>query len=217
MKYRFIVVSTVILIVGFGMFGRIKLSTYTNVTADFDFTNEFSVAEIPASFAIQDCKDLKETLPESSIILKVTPVQSPEFFFKGWQQKVRVESIFSGEGLTEGSEIYITFDRWKVHVASKEMDLSFVNYMKNGADYLIFLDRSIGYTKDGTEIFQLPQDHVIAPVFGYATYDNVIYPVTGESTYVPYSAVSENEFFAVDTEGMEAFLELKNYFMQIYK
>ena len=45
----------------------------------------------------------------------------------------------------------------------------------------------------------------------------MIYPVSGESTYVPYQEVSNNEFFAVDTEGLDAFLELKNFLMEKYK
>ena len=75
----------------------------------------------------------------------------------------------------------------------------------------------IGYTKDGTEVFQLPQNHVIAPVFSYTAHDNVIYPVSEESTYVPYEAVSDNEFFAVDIDGLDAFLELKKSLVQMYK
>lgn len=217
MKYHFCVIVTVLLVFGFGIFGRGKLATYTDVTADPNFINEFSVAEIPTSFAIQDCEVLKKTLPESPIILKVTPVDTPEFFFKGWQQKVRIEHIFSGEGLVSGSEIYITYDRWKVYITRKEMDLSFVNFMKDGADYLVFLSESIGYTKDGTEVFQLPKDRVIASIFSYAVHDNVIYPVSGESTYVPYQEVSNNEFFAVDAEGLDAFLELKNFLIEKYK
>lgn len=217
MKCRFCAAVTVLLVFGFGIFGRGKLATYTNVTADPNFINEFSVAEIPTAFAIQDCEVLKKILPESPIILKVTPVDTPEFFFKGWQQKVRIEHVFSGEGLASGSEIYITYDRWKSYVARKEMDLSFVNFMKDGVDYLVFLSESIGYTKDGIEVFQLPKDRVIASIFSYAVHDNVIYPVSGESTYVPYQEVSNNEFFAVDTEGLDAFLELKNFLMEKYK
>lgn len=48
-------------------------------------------------------------------------------------------------------------------------------------------------------------------------HDNVISPVSGESTYVPYKEVSDNEFFAVDTEGLDAFLELKNFLLEKYK
>lgn len=119
MKCRFCAAVTVLLVFGFGIFGRGKLATYTNITVDPNFINDFSVAEIPTSFAIQDCEILKKILPESPIILKVTPVNTPEFFFKGWQQKVRIEHVFSGEGLARGSEIYITYDRWKAYVARK--------------------------------------------------------------------------------------------------
>lgn len=89
--------------------------------------------------------------------------------------------------------------------------------MKDGAEYLVFLSESIGYTKDGIEVFQLPKDHAIASVFSYEVHDNVIYPVSGESTYVPYKEVSDNEFFAVDTEGLDAFIELKNFLLEKYK
>ena len=164
MKYRFCVTVTVLLVFGFGIFGRGKLATYTNITVDPNFINDFSVAEIPTSFAIQDCEILKKILPESPIILKVTPVDPPEFFFKGWQQKVRIEQVFSGENLASGSEIYITFDRWKASVARKEMNLSFVNFMKDGAEYLVFLSESIGYTKDGIEVLKQIRKNNDVPV-----------------------------------------------------
>ena len=43
--------------------------------------------------------------------------------------------------------------------------------------------------------FNYPKIMFIAPVFSYTAHDNVIYPVSEESTYVPYEAVSDNEFF----------------------
>lgn len=94
MKYRLLTGFTVLLICGFGIFGRIKLATYTNITSDPSFVNEFSYEE-------------------------------PD--------------------------------------------------------------------------------------------DNIIYPVSGDSTYVPYKAVSGNEFFAVDSEGLEAFRELKEFLLQMYQ
>ena len=56
MKCRFCAAVTVLLVFGFGIFGRGKLATYTNITVDPNFINDFSVAEIPTSFAIQDCE-----------------------------------------------------------------------------------------------------------------------------------------------------------------
>ena len=60
MKCRFCAAVTVLLVFGFGIFGRGKLDTYTNITVDPNFINDFSVAEIPTSFAIQDCDILKK-------------------------------------------------------------------------------------------------------------------------------------------------------------
>ncbi len=216
MKYRILTVLTVILILGFGILGRIKLATYTNITIDPTFINKFSVAEIPTSIAIKDCQALKEILPKAPIILKVTPIDTPKFFFKGWQQKVRVERVFLGEGLESGKEIYIFADSWKAYVVEKQMDLSFVNFMESGREYLIFASKSVGYTKNGTEVLQLQKNQFIAPIFSYGEHYNVIYPVSGDSTYVPYDAVSNNEFFAVDTDGLDAFIDLKEFLTQTY-
>ena len=94
MKYRFCVTVTVLLVFGFGIFGRGKLATYTNITVDPNFINDFSVAEIPTSFAIQDCEILKKILPESPIILKVTPVDPPEFFLKDGNRRFVLNKFF---------------------------------------------------------------------------------------------------------------------------
>ena len=39
--YRFCVTVTVLLVFGFGIFGRGKLATYTNITVDPNFINDF--------------------------------------------------------------------------------------------------------------------------------------------------------------------------------
>lgn len=67
-------------------------------------------------------------------------------------------------------------------------------------------------------MLRLQKNQFIAPIFNYEEPDdNIIYPVSGDSTYIPYKAVSGNEFFAVDSEGLEAFRELKEFLLQIYQ
>lgn len=41
MKCRFCAAVTVLLVFGFGIFGRGKLATYTNITVDPNFINDF--------------------------------------------------------------------------------------------------------------------------------------------------------------------------------
>lgn len=87
--------------------------------------------------------------------------------------------------------------------------MGYVNFMKDGNKYLIFLSGIVGNAEDGTNVLRLQSGQFIAPVFSYKECENITYPISGESTYVPYAEVSNNEFFAVDNEGLNAFLALK--------
>lgn len=166
---------------------------------------------------MHDCQSLKESLPYAPIILKVTPVDSPEYFFGGRQQKFCIKEVFSGEDLQIGDEIYITADHWKVYPAEKTMDMGFVNIPQKGTDYLVFLSGSIGYSQHQIEVFRLQSGKYINPIFSYKSYENKIYPTTGEATYVPHSEVSENEFYATESEGIDAFLTLKHQLISLYQ
>lgn len=119
MKLRYHMLLTAILVICFGIIGISKHSSYTDITSDAYFVNDFQIAEIPTAFAVDDCQSLKESLPYAPIILKVTPVDSPEYFFGGRQQKFCIKEVFSGEDLQIGDEIYITADHWKVYPAEK--------------------------------------------------------------------------------------------------
>ena len=138
-------------------------------------------------------------------------------FFAGCQQKVRVLDVFSGNDILVNEETYITADRRRVYVSEKTMNTGFVNNMKEGSIYLVFLSDSIGYSsEDNTPVFRLQSGQYINAVFNYAPCDNVIYPTSGDSTYVPYVEVSNNEFFSTNQEGLDAFLSLKEALLGTY-
>ena len=214
-KYTFAFVI-IVLVLAFGVLVWTKLATYTDITSDPAFMDDFYVAEIPSTLAIEDCQSLKTELLYAPIILKVTPLHKPEFFFKGWQQKVRIEYIFSASTLCEGDEIYITSSRWKAYIKDKAIDTSFVNFMSEGQSYLIFVEKSVGFEHDKTEVFKLYTKRYIAPVFSYDIHANSVYPVSGDSTYVPYAEVNNNEFFADSVEGLDAFLSLKSLLIETF-
>ena len=217
MKLRHHMLLTAILVICFAIIGISKYSSYTDITSDPNFVNDFQVAELPTAFAVDDCQSLKESLLYAPIVLKVTPVDSPEYFFGGRQQKFCIKEIFSGEDLQIGDEIYITANLWKVYPAEKTMDMGFVNIPQKGTDYLVFLSGSIGYSQHQTEVFLLQSGKYINPIFSYESYENTIYPITGETTYVPYSEVCENEFYATESDGIDAFLTLKHELISIYQ
>lgn len=209
MKLRYHLVFVALLLTAFGILGRARYGSYTNFTAESDYQYTCYVAELMSEMATADCQEMRKTLLQAPVILQVTPVDEPICFFKGRQQRVRVEQIFKGEKVTQGEEILITADRWKVYADDRSMDMGYVNFMKVGNKYLVFLSGIVGNAEDGTNVLRLQSGQFIAPVFSYKECENITYPISGESTYVPYAEVSNNEFFAVDNEGLNAFLALK--------
>lgn len=220
MKLRYYCILLALALVGFGAFGLSKRGTYTDITADPDYLYSLNVAELYTEAVENSCTSLMEELPSSPIILKVTPLAVPECFFRGRQQKVRVETVFAGDDLSAGDEVYITSDRWGYNLYEDAVETYFVNEMKVGKTYLIFLSGVVGTTgTEHTEVYSLQtvDASAILPVFCYDTCNNVIIPLPEEgSSYVPYSAVADNEFFAEEQEGLDAFLALKEELLAIY-
>lgn len=216
MKWRFHVLIIAFLIGAFGIAGRVKYASYTDFTAEPDYENTCYVAELMAEMATADCQEMRETLLQAPIVIKVLPVDESEYFFKGRQQRVRVEQVFKGEGVAQGEEIIITADRWKAYADDRSLDMGFVNFMKADNRYLVFLSGIVGNAEDNTNVFRLQSGQFIAPVFSYSECKNKMYPIMGESTYVPYKEVADNEFFAVDSEGLNEFLMLKEEMIERY-
>lgn len=59
MKLRYHMLLTAILVICFGIIGISKHSSYTDITSDAYFVNDFQIAEIPTAFAVDDCQSLK--------------------------------------------------------------------------------------------------------------------------------------------------------------
>lgn len=218
MKLRYYCILLALALLGFGAFGLSKRGTYTDITADPDFIYDFYVGELDTDLVKSSCEEMAVSLPSSPVILKVTPLDTPEYFCQGRQQKARVEKVFSGDKLSVGDEIYITASHWMVYSDDNSIDTGFVNFMKSEKSYLVFLTDFVGYAEDNqTKVYCLQGENIYA-VFCYGSCDNVIYPIAenAESTAAPYSAVADNEFFAAEQEGLDAFLALKEELLAVY-
>jgi hypothetical protein len=80
----------------------------------------------------------------------------------------------------------------------------------------VFCDEQISSGRD-TPVYRLYDETRTTPVFCYETIENVIIPTReGESTYVPYEQVRDNEFFANDKETLDAWDGLKGMMIRRY-
>ena len=117
-----------------------------------------------------------------------------------------------------GDEIYITANGWRAIIRKDgwSTERNFVNVMREGSDYLVFLRDYDKIRWDGCTVYYLDENRVIAPVFCYDDIPNIVIPKSGSDTYVPYSEVRDNEFFAASQAGLDAWLSLKQEMLAAY-
>lgn len=220
MRKRFIkiycCVITVALIAA-AVWGILAKGTYTDVTSEENYLDEFMVAEMSEASCAIACEDMYSTLNDSPIIIQVTEAGEIEHLFNQSQQPVIVSKVFRGEGINEGDEIYLTSDRWSIILndSLRSLERGFVNVLKEGATYLAFISTKVAESND-KPVYMLSEVENVAPVFCYEDSQNVIISVPLDNTYVPYKEVQNNEFFVTSQESLDMILALKAEFIQKY-
>ncbi len=151
-------------------------------------------------------------------VLCVTPESELEYFFSGSRQQVAVEKVFCGFGLTEGDKIYLAF-RTDIDVGEygTSVECGFVNFMEPGKNYLVFISEKIDVLKEEEyPVYRISDQFVFQPVFCYNNdFSKVVVPVE-IPTYVPYTEVKNNEFFATSEESMKKWYNFKSIILATY-
>ena len=191
--------------------------SYTDWPSEENYLDSFDVAEMLETTCVRSCESMRENLDDSPIIAQVTCTGDVEHLFYASQQPVTVSKVFKGENLSEGDEIYLTSSSWCLLVENNfhAIERGYVNIMKSGAEYLVFVTEQVGESND-VPVYSLNSVSIVAPVFCYEDSQNVILPVPSGNTYVPYKEVQDNEFFVTSQESLDMILALKDEFIRKY-
>lgn len=200
-----------VFIIAAASFGIFKRQSYTDLTKEEDYLQLLDVAELSEGLTVSCCNQLAKSLPDSPVILRVSAVSEAEHLFWAGRQKVSIQEIYAGSGFEAGQEIYVTFSNWslKLDEDRNSIQRGFVNVMKSGYDYLVFISKRIEALDEAVPVYSLNDDTCIAPVFCYEDQSNIIAPTCGSSTYVPYRQVENNEFFAESEAALIAWENFK--------
>ena len=98
---------------------------------------------MPENLAVENAALLPTELKNAPIVLQVAPVGGIEAVFKTLRQPVEIVHILKGSDLideTIGEQIYITRASWCLFFDDMTANLGFVNTMRHGQYYLIFLE-----------------------------------------------------------------------------
>lgn len=212
-----------LVVVGFGLFGVKYRSTYTDLTAQPDYIQDFFVAELHESLCENTCQLMAQDLPNSPIIARVTPTGELEPLYYTSRQPFLVQEVFAGESLQAGQVIWIGGSAGAVLPGGNpdSVECGYVNLPQPGREYLVFLSGQVeivdGFPTAPTYLLADFKYVHTTPIFCYEDFGTTITADTdGHSTYVPYAQVSTNEFFATSQEALDAMLELKHTLLKQY-
>lgn len=199
-------------------FGIVKRQTYTDLAKQENYLEQLQVAELTEGNAEKTCAVMSQELPNAVLILRVEVTGEIEHLFQVDRQRAVVKEVYAGNGLKTGEEIYVLSRHWQL-VLGRHLDSierGFVNIMEVGTEYLVFAEAVREDEGTGIPFVKLYDDFLITPVFCYEERRNVIMPISGDSTYVSYKDVKDNEFLATSEEALRSMETLKSQMLSLY-
>lgn len=209
-------------LVGFGVFGAVNRLSYPETTANPDYMDQLQVATLSQDGCDIVLQNMQQKLPQSPIILRVTPTSDLTPIFYAGKQRFLVEEVYAGDHLKPGDEIWIVSGSWcaLIDETYQQMVFYFVNAPKQGQEYLVFLSGQVEIV-DGFEalpVYQLQNGILLDPIFCYNDLDTQVDTPIGQplDITVPYKEVSDQEFFAESQTVMDALVEAKHALLAQY-
>lgn len=200
-------------------FGIVKRQTYKDTLKQKDYLDQLFVAELSENLVEMQCSKLPQSLPETPFILRVEAVGEIEHLYNVDRQRVVIREVYAGEGPEAGEEYYLFSGKWHLSLDGyyDSLGRGYVNILEVGTEYLIFAEEVLEDLRgDLPAIKMYDHEFLISPVFCYEERQNVIMPVTGDTTYVSYKDVKNNEFFVTSEKALEMMEELKSKMLSLY-
>lgn len=218
MRQRLLLFFTICILLAVVTFGIVKKLTYTDLARQENYLAQLQVAELTEGIAEQECSVMSQSLPDSAIILRVEVTGEIEHLFQVDRQRAVIQEVYTGNGLEAGEEIYVFSRHWQLVIDGNPnaIERGFVNIMEVGTVYLIFAEAVSEDMETGMVSIKLYDDFYITPVFCYDDRQNKIMPISGDTTYVSYKDVMDNEFFVTSEKTLQIMETLKSQMLSLY-
>lgn len=173
--------------------GLYKRQSYTNITAEPNMMDYFTVAQLDTMMISDNFREvLGEELPNSNIIIRVKASGQIAHHFRLNEQYVEVLEVYRGDDqLDIGDKIGVISWGWLFFFDDMSANMGFVNFMEEGEEYLLFLEEKVDTLEPSDNVY-LVVDTIVSPVFAYRDRNNIIVERDEEISYVPFSEVSQN-------------------------
>lgn len=206
-RLKIVLILTILASVATGLY---KKQSYTNITAETNFMDYFTVAQLDTEMISDNFGEiLRGELSNSNIIIRARATGNTTHHYRLNEQYVEILEIYRGDNhLGIGDVVGVISGGWLFFYDDMSANMGFVNFMEEDGEYLIFLEGKVD-TLDPLDNVYAVVDSIISPVFNYENKDNIIAETEGEMNYVPFSEVKQNEFFVNSNEVLEMLMSLK--------
>ena len=210
MKFKWGSCFILFIVIVITVFGIFEKRTYTNIAEDKSYLDELYVAQLPENICLEETENLSVNLPQVPVIIRVSVLGDVEHIGGTSRQLVKVEDVYKGTEPAVGQDIYLTCSRWSLSLYSEpySIERGFVNIMEVGEEYLVFIENQADGLGEKIPVYQVYVENAFTPIFSYQEHENNICETGGESTYVKYNQVCENEFFATTQKNI---MKSENY------
>ena len=184
--------------------------TFTEINKLDNKLDFFEVGIIEQQLAEIITDEMRNTLIDNSAyILKVRSVGNLELDFLCATEPVEVVDVYKGDNISKGDKISVFRSSSRLFYqlnGFNSINMEFVNVMKTGDEYLIFLEKKI----DDTSVYRTVTG-IIAPIFSIKDRKNIRSKSlhTDGCMSVPYDDVKDNEFFVADEGALNALISFK--------
>lgn len=218
MRQKLLLTSTVCILLAVMAFGILKKQTYTDLAGQENYLAQLQVAELTEDIAKQECAVMSQSLPDAPIILRIEVTGEIEHLFQVDRQRAVIKEVYAGSELEAGQEIYVFSRHWQLVIDGNpnSIERGFVNILETGVEYLVFAEAVSEDMETGMPSVKLYDDFYISPVFCYDDRQNEIMPISGDTTYVSYKDVMDNEFFITSEETLQIMETLKSQMLSLY-
>lgn len=216
MRVRTIALLTAVLFAIAAVIGLVNRSSFTNYTAEG--LESFNVAVASDELIDRALDGIEADLSNSRYILRVRADSGMQYTFKCTEEPVTVLEVYKGDGVQVGEQIKIVRDNSRIFFdETREINMNFVNEMKAGDEYLVFLSTHLESKAINNQNVYMTSEFLITPIFSYSDRENTpVVPEDMSYTVVPYTEVENNEFFAVTQYGIDRLNELKAKLLEQY-
>lgn len=211
--YIFIVTILICLTIGL-----VFKHSHKNIKDDID---DFYIGLIDENLVNTEINMMRQTLHNSNYMLLVTCEDDIEFDFSFGSQKVRVDSIIKGNNaVSEGNMIDIikigTIFNPSKDNPMKAFNIDFINELKTGNQYIIFLDECVALNNHRT-VFTYNTDYFMSPYFSVDEINaSSLKSELSDSFSSKYGNVKNQDVFMMSSEAIQQWEQFRKEIIETY-